>query len=153
LSWKHSWVYISRWYLFWFLFIYQYIVTKFCQEIHRYLISWFFFSLTGAWTQGLRVARQVLSTPAMPPAHFCVSYFLHRILWVLPGAGLWWDPPTNTFPVAGSQLNTTTPSFVVVVVEMEVSLTFVPYWPWTVILPISPSWVAGIMGGVLQHFK
>jgi hypothetical protein len=95
-----------------------------------------FFFFTGVWTQGLTLAREVLHCLSHASSPFCFSYFSDRVSCF--GRGLAFDPNPSTyyFCIAGI-----TPSLLA---EIGVSLTFCQGWPWTTILPISTSWVAGI---------
>jgi hypothetical protein len=104
------------------------------------------FDSTGLWTQGLTLARQAIYhwSHSLPPSAL-VIFFGWGIgsCTVLPGAGLGWQSSYLCFLCVGtSGLHHLT----WLVCWDGVPLTFCLDWPWTMILLISASPVAGIIG-------
>jgi hypothetical protein len=50
---------------------------------HNSILKNYCFGNTGVWTQGLKLARQVLCHLSSPPALFCVGYFQDRGSWII----------------------------------------------------------------------
>jgi hypothetical protein len=119
-------------------------------SVNRAYIDNFIYFFGGTWisTQGLMLTRQApyhLSHSSI--LSFCFSYFSDRVSCVCLEPDLDCDPPTYTSLLAGI---TCVCHHAHLLVEMGLSLSFCPHWPLSVILPISASLVAGIIG-VYHH--
>jgi hypothetical protein len=107
--------------------------------------SFFFFGFVciGVWTQGFTLARQALFHLSHSTSPFvCSGYFGNRVS-VFSQACLDLSPVSVFPPMTGM---TGECRYTQLLVEMRVSWSFCPNWPWTVILPISAFQVSRITG-------
>jgi hypothetical protein len=112
------------------------------QEINCCSISYCVLSSYHGQNSGLTLAKQGLNTWAKLPAFSSFSCFTNSVSHFFPRAGLRWR---------SSYFSCTAEISVMLHHERHVGwhgilLAFCPGWPWSMTLPISASWTAGIPG-------